>query len=89
VARALRSAYFQFTGEPMKAKVTKSVGNAAHFVRIAGIPAVYHGANYASAHSDNEQATVAELTRLAGVYALATAYFLEPEDCPCPPGLVD
>jgi acetylornithine deacetylase/succinyl-diaminopimelate desuccinylase-like protein len=86
VARALRSAYFQFTGEPMKAKVTKSVGNAAHFVRIAGIPAIYHGANYASAHSDNEQTTVAELVRLAGVYALTTAYFLEP-DAPPPPAL--
>jgi succinyl-diaminopimelate desuccinylase len=88
VARALRSAFFQFTGEPMKVKATKSVGNAAHFVRIAGIPAVYHGANYASAHSDNEQATIAELARLAGVYALTTAYFLEPEDSPHPPALV-
>lgn len=88
VARALRSALFHFTGEAMQVRSTKSVGNAAHFVRIAGIPAVYHGANYASAHSDNEEASVAELTRLVGVYALMTAFFLEPGAMPCPPPLI-
>jgi succinyl-diaminopimelate desuccinylase len=86
VAQALRSAYFHFTGKAMVAKATKSVGNAAHFVRIAGVPAVYHGADYATAHSDNERVTVSELARLAGVYALTTAYFLEPES-PLPPAL--
>ena len=86
VALALRSAIFKLTGETMEVKSTKTVGNAAHFVQIAGIPAVYHGANYKSAHSDEEEASVGELTQLVRAYALTTAFFLEPELMPnCPP----
>lgn len=86
VALALRNAIFHLTGEAMEIKSTKSVGNAAHFVRIAGIPAVYHGANYKSAHSDAEEASVVELTQLVRTYALTTAFFLEPGPMShCPP----
>jgi len=64
-------------------------GNAADFVREAGIPAVYYGCNYATAHSDAEQLWVPELARVAGVFALTTAWFLDggPDLAPPPLGV--
>ena len=51
--------------------------NAVHFVREAGIPAIGYGPDPATNHSDHEQLAVGELSRIAGGFALASAYFLE------------
>lgn len=51
--------------------------NAVHFVREAGIPAVGYGPDPITNHSDHEQLAVNELSRIAGGFALASAYYLE------------
>ncbi len=87
VARALRSAYGHVTGAAMIPGPSQAVGNAAHFVKVAGVPAVYHGCDYRTAHSDREVASVAELAQLAQVYAVMTTCFLAPDLAPPPPPL--
>ena len=77
IARALRRANFDITGQAMASVPSRAVGNAADFVREAGIPAVYYGCNYATAHSDEETVALADLARVAGVFAMTTAYFLD------------
>lgn len=80
VARALRRAHHDLMGGSMVPGMSRAAGNAADFVGKAGIPAVYYGCDYATAHSDNEQLSVTELGHIAGIYALAAAYFLDNED---------
>jgi len=77
IARALRRANFDITGQAMASVPSRAVGNAADFVREAGIPAVYYGCNYATAHSDEETVALADLARVAAVFAMTTAYFLD------------
>jgi acetylornithine deacetylase len=76
IARALRRANHDLTGRAMRAIQSRATGNAADFVREARIPAVYYGCNYATAHSDEESVTLADLARVAGAFALTTAYYL-------------
>ena len=51
--------------------------NAVHFVREAGIPAVGYGPDPITNHSDHEELAITELSRIAGGFALASAYYLE------------
>lgn len=76
IARALRGAYADATARPMRQQASSAVGNAHHFVHLAGIPAVYYGSDYATAHSDHEVASIEELTQLARIYVQATARYL-------------
>lgn len=85
VARALRWAHHELTGEPMVSVMSGAAGNAADFVVRAGIPAVYYGCDYASAHSDREWTTVGEVARVASAFALASAAFLSGEEVDAPP----
>jgi acetylornithine deacetylase/succinyl-diaminopimelate desuccinylase-like protein len=85
VARALRWAHHELTGEAMVPVMSGAAGNAADFVVRAGIPAVYYGCDYASAHSDREWTTVQEVARVASAFALASAVFLSGEDVEVPP----
>ncbi len=77
IARALRRANADMTGQAMASIPSRAVGNAADFVREAGIPAVYYGCNYATAHSDEETVALADLARVAAVFAMTTAYYLD------------
>ena len=77
IARALRRANGDITGQAMASIPSRAVGNAADFVREAGIPAVYYGCNYATAHSDEETVAVADLARVAAVFAMTTAHYLD------------
>jgi acetylornithine deacetylase/succinyl-diaminopimelate desuccinylase-like protein len=77
IARALRRANFELTGQSMGAIQSRATGNAADFVREAGIPTVYYGCAYATAHSNAEQVSLADLARVAGAYALTTAHYLD------------
>jgi len=52
------------------------VGNAADLVGLAGIPAVYHGVNQTTAHSDDEYVVAADLVRAVRVYAAAVLGYL-------------
>jgi acetylornithine deacetylase/succinyl-diaminopimelate desuccinylase-like protein len=85
VARALRWAHHELTGEAMVPVMSGAAGNAADFVVRAGIPAVYYGCDYASAHSDREWTTVQEIARVASAFALASAVFLSGETPEVPP----
>ena len=92
IARALRLANRELTGQAMAAVGSRATGNAADFVREARIPAVYYGCSYATAHSNAEQVSLADLARVAGAYALTTAYYLDgraeidaPDLAPAPP----
>jgi acetylornithine deacetylase/succinyl-diaminopimelate desuccinylase-like protein len=85
VARALRWAHHELTGEVMVPVMSGAAGNAADFVVRAGIPAVYYGCDYASAHSDREWTTVQEVARVASAFALASAVFLSGDPVEVPP----
>jgi len=87
IARALRRANDDLTGQAMAEIPSRATGNAADFVREAGIPAVYYGCTYATAHSDVEQVSLADLSRVAGAYALTTAYYLDDQPDIEAPGL--
>lgn len=77
VAVALRRAVEEVLGEPMIDVKSRASGNAGDFVVRAGVPAVYYGCDYSTAHSDHEVASVAELARLVKIYALMAAYYLD------------
>lgn len=77
IARALRRANGDITGKAMASIASRAVGNAADFVREAGIPAVYYGCNYATAHSDEETVALPDLARVAAVFAMSTAHYLD------------
>ena len=47
---------------------------------MGGIPAVYHGVNQTTAHSDDEHVVVADLTRAARVYAATILRYLNTRD---------
>lgn len=80
VAVALRLAVEEVRGEPMVEVKSRASGNAGDFVTRAGIPAVYYGCEYKTAHSDHEVASVTELGRLVQIYALMAAHYLEGDE---------
>lgn len=84
VARALRWSHHALTGEAMTPVMSGAAGNAADFVVRAGIPAVYYGCDYATAHSDRERTTVEELVRVSQAFALSSALFLGTGDIDAP-----
>jgi acetylornithine deacetylase/succinyl-diaminopimelate desuccinylase-like protein len=67
LARALREAYAEVTGEELRLTGMKVVADGAVFHQ-AGIPTVYHGPMGAGAHADVESIDVAELVRATRVY---------------------
>ncbi|MDA8401143.1 MAG: M20/M25/M40 family metallo-hydrolase [Actinomycetota bacterium] len=68
IITAVRRAYRNATGSPLPLGGAGAVGNAADFV-ASGVPAVYHGVNQSTAHSDDEFVTEEDLVRAARVYA--------------------
>lgn len=75
--QAFQSAYSGLTGSelPVGAKPFVDDGNA--FVASGGVQAITHGPNALGAHTVNEEVPVAELVRVAGVYALTAIAFCE------------
>jgi len=76
VVRCVRNAYRAATGQELPVGGINVVGNAADLVGLAGIPAVYHGVNQTTAHSDDEYVVAADLVRAARVYAAAVLGYL-------------
>jgi acetylornithine deacetylase/succinyl-diaminopimelate desuccinylase-like protein len=74
VIAAVRRGFRHATGGELPLAGAGAVGNAVDFV-AQGVPAVYHGVNQATAHSDDEHVTGADLLRAARVYAASAVEF--------------
>ncbi len=77
IVGAMLDAHRDLFGGELRLVRAKVATNAVHFVREAGIPAVGYGPDPITNHSDHEQLAISELSRIAGGFALASAYFLE------------
>jgi hypothetical protein len=58
-------------------------GDVSQFVNVADIPALYHGTDQRTAHSDRESVAVGALVRCASVLLGAALEYLTP-DQPAP-----
>lgn len=72
---AVQDAHSAVTGERLPTGAKPFVDDGNRFVHRAGIPAVTHGPDAKGAHTVNEEVPVAELTRVAQVYALTAIEF--------------
>jgi acetylornithine deacetylase/succinyl-diaminopimelate desuccinylase-like protein len=77
IVRAMLDAHRDLFGSELRQVRARVATNAVHFVREAGIPAIGYGPDPITNHSDHEQLAIGELSRIAGGFALASAYFLE------------
>jgi acetylornithine deacetylase/succinyl-diaminopimelate desuccinylase-like protein len=75
---ALRRAGERVTGSPPAEIGLPLVGDASLYVAAAGVPAVYYGPEYRTAHSDDERVAVAALLRAARIYALTILDYTRP-----------
>jgi acetylornithine deacetylase/succinyl-diaminopimelate desuccinylase-like protein len=74
VIAAVRRGFWHATGGELPLAGAGAVGNAVDFV-AEGVPAVYHGVNQATAHSDDEHVSGADLLRAARVYVASAVEF--------------
>ena len=74
VIAAVRRAFWRATGGELPLAGAGAVGNATDFVAL-GVPAVYHGVNQATAHSDDEHVSGSDLLRAARVYVASVVEF--------------
>jgi acetylornithine deacetylase len=77
IVAAIQRANVDLLGHELELVGSRASGNAVHFQHEAHIPAIYYGADYRTAHSDHESVSVADLARIAGGYALGSAYYLD------------
>jgi succinyl-diaminopimelate desuccinylase len=77
IVRAMLDAHRDLFATDLRLVRARVATNAVHFVREAGIPAVGYGPDPITNHSDHEQLAIGELSRIAGGFALASAYFLD------------
>ena len=74
VIEAVRASYRDTVGSHFPLAAAQAVGNAADFVSY-GVPAVYHGVNQTTAHSDDEHVSGTDLARAARVLAGSIVHF--------------
>ena len=74
---AFHGAYQQVTGAQLPPGGKPFIDDGNSFMALAGIPALTHGPCATGAHTLNEQAPVAELVRVAQVYALTAHAFCQ------------
>lgn len=74
VISAIRSGYRDAVGGDLPLASAQAVGNAADFAAF-GVPAVYHGVNQRTAHSDDEYVDGSDLARAASVLAATIVHF--------------
>jgi len=67
LVEAVRDSYRLQTGRELPLIGMKFAADSSQFINVAGIPAVYHGTDSATAHSDLESVTAADLVRCAKV----------------------
>jgi acetylornithine deacetylase/succinyl-diaminopimelate desuccinylase-like protein len=76
---AFQTAYSAACGKPLGIGAKPFVDDGNAFIRRGGVPAITHGPNAKGAHTVNEEVPLAELERVALVYALTALAF-----CPDP-----
>ncbi len=78
VVAAFQEAARSVMGQPLPEGCKPFVDDGNTFAAIAGIPAITHGPNARGAHTTQEEVPLAELERVALVYALTAAGFCSP-----------
>lgn len=74
VIAAVQASYRNVVGAELPLAAAQAVGNATDFAAF-GVPAVYHGVNQQTAHSDDEHVFGADLERAARVIAGSIIHF--------------
>jgi acetylornithine deacetylase/succinyl-diaminopimelate desuccinylase-like protein len=74
---AFQSAYQTIAGKPLQLGAKPFVDDGNAFVARARIPAITHGPDAKGAHTVHERVALAELVRVARVYALAAVQFCQ------------
>ena len=74
-AESFQSAHESVTGRRLSTGAKPFVDDGNTFVHRGGIPAITHGPNALGAHTVNEEVPVAELVRVAEVYAMTALNF--------------
>lgn len=77
LAESFQSVCRAVMGEPLPEGVKPFVDDGNTFAARAGVPAITHGPNAKGAHTLHEEVPVAELERVALVYALAAVAFCD------------
>jgi len=77
VVASLRNAYQTATGKELPLGGVSIVGDGAKFINIARIPAVYHGIDGSTAHSDLEHIHISDFVRATKVYLGTALNFLQ------------
>jgi acetylornithine deacetylase/succinyl-diaminopimelate desuccinylase-like protein len=72
----IRRAHQAVTGQELPLAGTRTAANVPHFVHLAGVPAIYYGATYLTAHSDGERVALAEVVRATQVYVQTIVEYL-------------
>jgi acetylornithine deacetylase/succinyl-diaminopimelate desuccinylase-like protein len=71
LVQALRWASRRVSGREPEEVGLALVGDANLYVRELGVPTVYYGPGYETAHSDEERVSIGRVTHAAQVYVLA------------------
>ena len=77
IVTAFQNAYRAITGAPLPVGAKPFVDDGSSYIVTGGIPAITHGPDAKGAHTLNEAVPVAELVRVAQVYALTAISFCE------------
>ena len=72
----VEDAYAQVTGRRLRRAGLPYTGDVSHFANVAGVPAIYHGTDQATAHADHESVTLDDLVRCTRVVLAAATRFL-------------
>lgn len=75
IVSAFQSAYTAVTGAALPLGAKPFVDDGSSYISTGGIPAITHGPDAKGAHTLNEAVPVAELVRVAQVYALTAIGF--------------
>jgi acetylornithine deacetylase/succinyl-diaminopimelate desuccinylase-like protein len=75
IVHAFQSAYTALSGAPLPVGAKPFVDDGNTYAGVGGIPAITHGPDAKGAHTLNEAVPVAELVRVAQVYALTAIGF--------------
>jgi succinyl-diaminopimelate desuccinylase len=76
IVKAVQKAYLLAVGRPLPAAGMGFARDVSQFVNAGSIPAVYHGRDSTTAHSDAEFVEVADLVRCAKVRLRAAILYL-------------
>lgn len=79
IVGALMRSHDRVVGRPLPLTGMRYSGDVSQFVNLAGIPALYHGTDQTTAHSDRESVSVGALARCASVLLGAALEYLMPD----------